>query len=351
MLIGVHHERGDKLSIAFGQALEIHPVLDDMAVWDPSAQDGDYICVEDAEEAWFIRVNHITRYGQDPAIEALVLAQDNNILSLNITAVPDGEILPYEHVYDVEPSEENPKGKKTPNPRVIVRRAVVPGIRNGIVAATHCSIGLRQPPCSRETPSYGILGVLQVMPPALAYAWSLVCPRGHDNPSIISEDALASESVGSFWAFATGVKVDYANVLLQVYLQSPKVKHLLIPNQHCGGWETGFGGMWYARHWLACQGTGEFLPDLLTPARCALLGYDVTEMTVNGVRLPSEMLQVWRQPEVGPAGYDAGAEILKSVFERELTTYLHARKFNPIGKQIIEAVLRGASVEELAAII
>ena len=66
----------------------------------------------------------------------------------------------------------------------------------------------------REEPSYGIVGMLHILPPALAWLWRLVAPRGHDNPSIIDSKGLQSEGVGSYWPFATGRRVTHANLLL-----------------------------------------------------------------------------------------------------------------------------------------
>jgi hypothetical protein len=49
---------------------ELRPVTDDMALCHPSLQTGDAkLHLRDAEDAWFVRVNHITHYGTDPNLE------------------------------------------------------------------------------------------------------------------------------------------------------------------------------------------------------------------------------------------------------------------------------------------
>jgi hypothetical protein len=66
------------------------------------------------------------------------------------------------------------------------------------------SFGVRTPACTKENPSYGILGLFHILPPALAWLWRLVAPRGFNNPSIIDSIEMTSEGVGSYWPFATG---------------------------------------------------------------------------------------------------------------------------------------------------
>ena len=46
------------------------------------------------------------------------------------------------------------------------------------------SFGVRMPPSTKENPNYGVMGLVQVVPPALAWLWRLVAPRGFKNPSI-----------------------------------------------------------------------------------------------------------------------------------------------------------------------
>lgn len=56
---------------------------------------------------------------------------------------------------------------------------------------------------------------------------------------------------------------------------------------------------------------------MLSPARCALFGYALNEMKVDGQRISSRFLRPSsRSP--GEEGYDKGAEILYKFFDKEL---------------------------------
>ena len=95
---------------------------------------------------------------------------------------------------------------------------------------------------------------MQIVPPALAWLWRLVAPRGFKNPSISGETPLASEGVGSYWPFATGKRVTQANLLLEQIISCPNTRYVLIPNQHIGSYRVGFAAEWIAREYLARRG-------------------------------------------------------------------------------------------------
>jgi hypothetical protein len=241
---------------------------------------------------------------------------------------------------------EDAPGQPCPNPRVIVPRRIVPSVVNEPVAIDVRSLGLRTPPCTREKPSYGILGLFHVLPPALAWLWRLVAPRGHSNPSIIGDDGLCSEGVGSYWPFATGRQVDQANLLLHQIKQSLKTRHILIPNQHVGAWYTGFSTEWIAREYLARRGSAVFRPGQLEPSRCSLLGWRLYALSVEGRSIARWFLQTHTQPEVGLEAFDAGARMLEEHFERNLRPFLAEPELDPLGREIIERCLAGAGVED-----
>ena len=90
--------------------------------------------------------------------------------------------------------------------------------------------------------------------------------------------------------------------------------------------------------------------DQYQAARCPLLGYELNYLTIEGAKIPSRFLQVYKQAEVEKAGYDAGASKLYDFFKAELAQYL-TPELNPKGREIIEACLRGASVEEYESLI
>lgn len=151
------------------------------------------------------------------------------------------------------------------------------------------SFGVRTPPCRREAPSYGILGLFHLLPPALAWLWRLVSPRGHANPSVVASTGMGSEGVGSYWPFATGRRVTQANLLLNQIAGTREVRYILCPNQHVGAWETGFMPQWIAREYLARRGNAKYPADQLRPSRCSLLGHTIRQLQVEGRMVPQRV--------------------------------------------------------------
>lgn len=344
VLIGENIINGEKRLINLPLFCSFHPVTDDMALCHPSVQrDNGKLTVLDAENAWFIRVDSITDYGDDPFLEKITIKPKKPLLFLNIQSHPGGTALIWNHI-------EDKPGKRCPNPRVILPRDIVPGIVNRPVTVDIRSFGVRTPPCSLENPNYGILGLFHVLPPALAWLWRLVSPRGHANPSISDGEGMESEGVGSYWPFAAGKMVTHANLLLEQIIQTPRTKYTLVPNQHIGVWKVGFKPQLLMREYLTRRGNAKLRRDQYNEARCPLLGYELNYLSIEGAKIPSRFLQVHRQTEVGTEGYDAGARILYDFFRRELPKYL-TPELSSTGRKIIEACLSGALVEDYNAII
>ena len=180
--MGTNVVTGESRHLVLPRGCELHPVTDDMALCHPSLQHNGAakLSLTDAENAWFIRVNHIDHYGTDPHLERLAVEPPGPLLFLNIDAVPDSRALIWEHIED-EP------GVPCPNPRVVVPREMVPHIVREPVTVDVRSFGVRTPPCTKENPTYGIIGLFHILPPALAWLWRLVAPRGHGNPSIVDQ--------------------------------------------------------------------------------------------------------------------------------------------------------------------
>ena len=61
--------------------------------------------------------------------------------------------------------------------------------------------------------------------------------------------------------------------------------------------------------------------------------------------VPQEFVEVNLQPEVGEEAYRKGAKMLDDFFRSELQKYL-TPELDPLGREIIEAFMRGASIEE-----
>jgi hypothetical protein len=343
VLIGQNSITDEKRLINLPLFCSFHPVTDDMALCHPSVQkDNGKLTVLDAENAWFIRVDGITDYGDDPFLEKITIKPAKPLLFLNIKSNPDSTALIWDHI------EDSP-GKTCPNPRVIIPREIVPGIINKPVTVDVRSFGVRTPPSSKENPNYGIIGLFHILPPSLAWLWRLVSPRGYANPSIISGEGMESEGVGSYWPFATGLKVTHANMMLEQIIQTPRMRYTLVPNQHIGVWKVGFKPQLLMREYLTRRGNAKLRSDQFQDARCPLLGYELNYLTIEGAKIPSRFLQVHKQNEVGTEGYDAGAEILYAFFKKELQKYMKP-ELSATGRRIIDACMSGAKIDEYNSI-
>jgi hypothetical protein len=344
VLIGTNTITDERRLINLPLFSSFNPVTDDMAMCHPSFQMGNgKLRVMDAENSWFIRVDGVKEYGDDPTLEKITLRPPTPLLFLNIKSHPDSTVLIWDHIEDVP-------GKTCPNPRVVLPRNIVPNVIGHAVSVDVRSFGVRTPPSSMEDPNYGIIGMFHLLPPALGWLWRLVSPRGHANPSIIGGTGMGSEGVGSYWPFATGKMVHHANMLLEQIISTPETRFTLVPNQYIGVWKVGFKPQLMMREYLTRRGNARLRKDQYQPARCPLLGYELNYLTIEGAKIPSRFLQVYKQPEVEKQGYDEGAEKLYNFFREELAQYL-TPDLHEKGREIIEACLRGATVAEYEALI
>ena len=344
VLLGVNIETNEKTYISMSDTCTIQPVTDDMAMCPPSIQQGNgKLCITDGEDGWFVRVDGIKEYGCDPMYEKIAIQSKEPLMFLNLQAVPRATCLPWEHVLDST-------GKPCPNPRVIVPRRLISNVVNSPVEVDVRSFGVRMPPATAERPTYGIMGLMHIVPPALAWLWRLVAPRGFKNPSVTGGTPLASEGVGSYWPFATGKRVTQANLLLEQIISCPRTRYVLIPNQHIGNFRVGFAAEWISREYLARRGGVTMKMDRLTPARCPLLGYALKDMKVDGQHISAKFLRPETQEALGEEGYDKGAEILYGFFDKVLSVY-DTEDLHPVGRQILECFRNHGSVEDYCDII
>lgn len=344
VLVGLNTTSGTCHYISMSDTCTIEPVTDDMAMCKAEYQSGNgKLALFDGEDGWFVRVDGITEYGSDPTYERISIHTKEPLMFFNLQAVPRSTCLLWEHSLDSD-------GAPCPNPRVIIPRRMIDRIVNSPVEVDVRSFGVRMPPATSEKPSYGIAGLLHVLPPALAWLWRLVAPRGFNNPSVTGGGALASEGVGSYWPFATGKQVVQANMLLEQILNCPNTKYVLIPNQHIGIYEVGFAPEWISREYLARRGGVNFRMDRLTPARCSILGYCLREMKVDGQHISVKFLRPETQERLGVKGYDTGAKILTEFFDKELAVY-DVPELHPVGRKIIECFRSGGTVEDYCKII
>lgn len=344
LLFGLNTVTGEKRYLVLNQACALRPVTDDMAMCQLNKENSSgYLLAKDAEQAWFVRLNHLQKYGTDPHMEGLTICPGEPLIFLNLQGTSGSTCLIWEHTED-EP------GVACPNPRVILPRRLIPEAVDGEIEVMIRSFGIRTPPCTKEQPSYGIVGYLHILPASLAWLWRLVAPRGYDNPSITDTEGMTSEGVGSYWPFAAGRMVDHANLLLRQIQTTPKVRYTLMPNQHVGAWQVSFMPQWVSREYLARRGIAKFQPQQIAPARCSLLGYVLKSMQIEGTLLPQRFLRVETQPEVGLEGYDAGAKILEEFFVRELRKFLHP-DLDQLGKEIITCCLDNGTSQDYDALL
>lgn len=341
VLLGVNSITGESRTINIPRFCDINPISDDMALLHPDLQtESKRMRLVDAENAWFIRTDNITGYGDDPTLEKITINSKHPLLFLNIKTNPGGTALIWNHIEDED-------GKPCSNPRVVVPRDMFEGVVSVPVHIDVRSFGVRTPPCSLENPTYGILGLFHLLPPALAWLWRLVSPRGHANPSIVTDDNvdMQSEGVGSYWPFAPGKMVRHANLLLEQIAAKPATRYVLTPNQYIGVWKVGFRPQLLMREYFTRRGNSKFRPDQISQARCHLLGYELEFLTIEGSKIPSRFLKTYNQKEVGTKGYDKGAEIIFTFFKQELEKY-RTPDLSPLGHQIIDLCYQDATTDE-----
>lgn len=339
ILLGTNIATGEKSYLDIKETCELRPITDDMALCHPKMQNGsNKLTVKDAEQGWFLRLDHIKCYGTIPQHEKIFIHPPEPLIFLNIQGVPNSTCLVWEHTLDSD-------GIPCPNPRAILPRRLVPNVIDEPVEVDVRSFGVRTPPCLKETPSYGIIGLFHILPPALAWLWRLVAPRGHNNPSITTTVGMSSEGVGSYWPFATGEMVKQANLLLEQIVTSSNTRYILLPNQHVGAYEVSFMPQWIAREYIARRGGAKFKLEHLKESRCSLLGYCLDSLKIDGQYVRKAFLQPETQSEIGLEGYDEGAEILISFFKSEIEKF-NTLKLDPLGKKIIKVFLNNGSLED-----
>jgi hypothetical protein len=344
ILVGTNTLTGEEIYLRLEEPCELHPIADDMAMCHPKMQTGRKLVIKDVEGGWFVRVDHIKGYGTDPHLEKSCIQPQEPLIFISMQAQPKSTVLIWEHAIDEDTN------KPCPNPRVILPRRFVNQIISEPTEVDIRSFGVRVPPCTKEHPSYGIMGLIHILPPALGWLWRLVAPRGHANPSIVETGGMTSEGIGSYGYFLTGSAVKQANLLLEQVVGSPSTRYVLIPNQHIGCYEVGFKPQWVAREYIARRGSARFYRKNLHEARCSLLGYALDSLKVDGQFVPKAFLQPETQPEVGLSGYDEGSAILKEFFKDELKKY-DTPALTPLGKQIIDCCMNDGTLEDYIKLI
>ncbi|MCL2019499.1 MAG: DUF4914 family protein [Oscillospiraceae bacterium] len=345
LLVGQNMETNEKFYLRVEDPCELYPIADDMAMCHPKMQnESKKLVIKDVEAGWFVRVDHIKEYGTDPHLEKSCIQPDEPLVFMSMQAQPNSTVLIWEHIIDEDTN------KPCPNPRVILPRRLIKNIVNEPVEVDIRSFGVRTPPCTKERPTYGIMGLMHILPPALGWLWRLVAPRGHANPSIVETEGMTSEGIGSYGYFLTGSVVKQANLLLEQIIATPNTRYVLLPNQHIGCYTVGFMPQWIAREYIGRRGSAKFKPENLSKARCDLLGFCLSSLKVDGQFVPKAFLQPETQPEIGLDGYDKGAKVLSAFFKKELAKF-DKPDLNPTGKKIIDCAMNDAPLQDYIDII
>jgi len=352
ILLGTDVVNGEPYYITLSESCELDPVTDDMTLCHPSVQTGDgRMVVADAEDGWFVRVDNLRQYGEDLYLERAVIHPEEPLVFFNIDGTPDATALPWEHTLDST-------GAPCPNPRIVIPRSNIHRIVNEPEAVDVRTFGVRMPPCTRDIPTYGIMGMTHFVPPSIAWLWRLIAPRGDKNPSIgeaadavdtFEHGGMVAEGVGSYWPFSTGTKVAAANLLLKQLLEFNHTRYVLTPNQHIGAYDVGFSAEWLTREWLARKGAGRMRATQLEPARCPLFGYAPKEITLDGQPVRRTLLRPETQSGVGIEAYDKGCAILTGFFKAELRQFL-TEDLDPLGRRIIEVCMEDGTIEDYEAL-
>ena len=339
ILIGENLETKEEFYLNLNEPCVLHPIADDMALCHPKMQnDSKKLVIKDAEAGWFLRLDHIKEYGTTYNLEKSCIHPDEPLIFMSMQCSPNSTCLIWEHTIDSN-------GLPCPNPRVIMPRRLINNIVHEPVEVDIRSFGVRTPPCTKERPTYGIIGLMHFLPPALGWLWRLVAPRGHNNPSIVETEGMTSEGIGSYGYFLTGSKVTHANLLLDQVLKTPNTRYVLLPNQHIGCYKVGFMPQWIAREYIARRGGAKIKQDSLIKARCDLLGYCLDNLKFDGQYIVKAFLQPETQSEIGLEGYDKGAAILTDFFKKELEKF-YTPELSHLGKRIIECCMDSGSLED-----
>jgi len=345
ILVGKNTVTNEEFFLRIEDPCDLHPIADDIAICHPKMQNASKkLVIQDVEAGWFVRVDHIKEYGTDPHLEKNCISPKEPLVFMSMNAQPNSTVLIWDHKIDED------TGKPCPNPRVVMPRRLIENIVNEPVEIDIRSFGVRTPPCTKELPTYGIMGLFHILPPALGWLWRLVAPRGHANPSIVDQGGMTSEGIGSYGYFLTGSVVKQANLLLQQVLSTPNTRYVLIPNQHVGCYEVGFKPQWIAREYIARRGSARFRRESLNEARCPLLGYSLNSLKVDGQFVSKAFLSPETQPEIGVSGYDQGAKVLADFFKEELKKF-DTPELDPLGKKIIDCCMNDGSLEDYIKLI
>lgn len=347
----------DEIVETIGITARLQSIADDMIF---GSVINNALRISDAEFGWFLRVDNILKYGDEADLEKLCSHPKSPLAFLNIATVPGGVTQLWNHFVDL-------MGRRSVNPRASQWRSEIPGIVNDPQDVDFMSFGMRAPPTFntdflaryneilRQTGKpeigmgYGHIGMIHMLSPALAWLWSVVAPRGFDNPSIANAgDGLTTEGVGTFGPFNSGEEVVQANLIWQHFEACPHMRFPLYPVKHVGAWFVGNVPQQLGRELLSRMGHNKFEKDIqICPAQDPLLGYRIRELVLDNLSVPRHMLNTEHQQELGEDGYKAASGMLTTFFKTRAGEL--NRKRRNLGKgprRVLEICLDGGSVSD-----
>lgn len=149
LLLGEHVLTGEQYFLDLRESCSIFPISDDMALCHSAYQDPveGKLRIVDAEAGWFLRMDSLHAYGNNPIYEKASIHPSRPLLFFNMDGVPGATCLIWEHVKDSN-------GQPCPNPRVIIPRDMIEHIvpREPISVDVR-SFGVRMPPSTAEQPT------------------------------------------------------------------------------------------------------------------------------------------------------------------------------------------------------
>lgn len=101
VLLGRNAMTSEERFITIPRFCSFNSVADDMAFCHPSLQKKDgQLRIVDAENAWFVRVDGVKKYGDDPSLEKNTINPSSPLLFLNIETQPGATALIWNHIQD-----------------------------------------------------------------------------------------------------------------------------------------------------------------------------------------------------------------------------------------------------------
>lgn len=332
--IGFNRVTRDKLSIPMTLMSKIRPIADDLIIQNTESSKK-RLKVKDAEGGWYISVKDIQKYGDNPPMESISFNPSNSLIYGNITSYPQADVLIWNH---------QKSSKYSANPRVVVPKGIIAKSLNKEVSVDVRLLGVPTTTCNDNYKGSGVLGFAHLLPPALAWLWRLVCPMSCANGKLVSGGLLGMTN------FVTDNHFTIANRLLKEIKKRDKISYLLTPSGYIGAWNIGYMPQLLMREYISRRGNCNFSEDQFQPAMNSLFGFEMYQMTLEGIRIPSKLLLPYKQDNMSIETYEDGINDYYIIFKEILSSYL-SDALDPLGIKIIETFLSEGTIEDFIDLI